>query len=555
VIRSGGRLLADQLVVHGADLAFCVPGESYLGLLDGIHARRDRIRLISARHEAGAANMAEAAGKLTGRPGICLVTRGPGATQASVGVHTAFQDSTPLILLVGQIARGQRDREAFQEVDLPAFFAPLAKWAAEIDDAARIPEYLSRAFHVATSGRPGPVVLGLPEDMQRDAVDVPDAAPYRPARPSAAAADVEELHGLLRAARRPLVVLGGSIWSQQAADALAAFAEASDLPVACQFRRQDHVDNASPCYIGDLGLGVNPTVVERLAASDLVVLLGGRFGDVPSGAYGRLAVAHAAGGRRLVHVHASPDELNLVYEADLAIAAAAPSVVDGLVALGPIDPGGRDPAWRADARASFEAWTEPAPRRVDGVDLGHVLRTLRELLPPDAVVTNGAGNYTVWVHRYHRHRRYGTQLAPTSGAMGYGLPAALAARAVSPAAPIVAFAGDGCFMMAAPELATAVQHDLPVVAIVADNGMFGTIRMHQERSFPGRVEGTDLVNPDFAALARACGWHAARAERDAEVEGALREALAAGRPALVHLRCDPDAITPATTLAAIRERA
>ena len=549
-MRSGGQLLADQLIVHGADIAFGVPGESYIGLLDGIYAHRDRLRLITARHEGGAANMAEAYGKLTGRPGICLVTRGPGATHASVGIHTAFQDSTPMILFVGQVAREQRDREAFQEVDLRAMFGPLAKQVFEIDDAARIPELISRAFHVATSGRPGPVVIGLPEDMQRDDVDVPDAAPYRAATPVAGGDDLARLRGMLEEAERPLIIAGGSIWSQAAADALRDYAEASHLPVVCSFRRQDHLDNDSPAYVGDLGLGVGPHLTEALRTSDLVVVLGGRFGEVPSGAYRHLTVPRPTS-CRLVHVHASPDELNLVYEADLAIVASAPSVVDGLAALGPLPASSSRTTFARDLRAAFERWTTPAPRDIDGVDLAAVVVHLRDALPPDAVVTNGAGNYTVWVHRYHRHRRYGVQLAPTSGAMGYGIPAALAAKAVHPDRPAIAFAGDGCFMMACQELSTAVQFDLPIVVVLADNGMLGTIRMHQERSFPGRISGTTLQNPDFVALARSFGCHAEQVTEDAGFGPALARALDASKPALLHLVCDPQAITPATTLDAL----
>ena len=548
--RSGGQLLADQLVVHGVDLAFGVPGESYIGLLDGLYAHRDRIRLITARHEGGAANMAEAYGKLTGRPGICLVTRGPGATHASVGIHTAFQDSTPMILFVGQVAREQRDREAFQEVDLRAMFKPLAKQVFEIDDAARIPELISRAFHVATSGRPGPVVIGLPEDMQRDETDAPDAAPFTPATPRADAAALADLRALLEAAERPLVVAGGSLWSQNAADALRDYAEASRLPVLCSFRRQDHLDNDSSAYVGDLGLGVGPHLTAALKASDLIVVLGGRFGEVPSGAYRHLAVPRPSG-CRLAHVHASPDELNLVYEADLAIVASAPSVVAGLAELGPLPASDSRANFARDLRAAYERWTTPQPREIDGVDLAKVVVHLRDALPPDAVITNGAGNYTVWVHRYHRHRRYGVQLAPTSGAMGYGIPAAIAAKAVHPDRPAIAFAGDGCFMMACQELATAVQFDLPIIVVLADNGMLGTIRMHQERQFPGRISGTSLANPDFVALARSFGCHAEQVTDDAGFPPALARALAAGTPALIHLVCDPQAITPATTLDAL----
>jgi acetolactate synthase-1/2/3 large subunit len=549
VRRDGGHLLADQLVLHGADLAFCVPGESYLTVLDGLFAHRDRIRLITARHEASAANMAEAYGKLTGRPGICLVTRGPGATQASVGVHTAFQDSTPLILLVGQVAREQRDREAFQEVDLRAMFGPLAKQVFEIDDARRIPELISRAFHAATSGRPGPVVIGLPEDMQHDEVDVEDAAPYRPVTPAADARHLGRLHELIASAERPIIVAGGSLWSQADADALREFAEAGDVPVACSLRRQDHLDNDSSAYVGDLGLGIAPHLAAAVADSDLVVLLGGRFGELPSGGYRTLTVPRPAAGR-LVHVHADPDELNRVYEADLAIAASAASVVAGLAAVGPLPASPGRTRYARGLREAFERWTTPEPRDVAGVDLARVVAHLRTGLPPEAVITNGAGNYTVWVHRYYRYRRYGSQLAPTSGAMGYGLPAAIAAAAVRPDRPVIAFAGDGCFQMASPELATAVQHELPIVVIIADNGMLGTIRMHQERTFPGRTAGTVLRNPDFVALARAYGCHAEQVTDDAGFPAALARALAAGRPAVLHLVCDPRAITPTATIEA-----
>jgi len=547
VTRRGGHLLADQLVRHGTDAAFCVPGESYLTVLDGLYAHRDRVRLVTARHEAGAANMADAYGKLTGRPGICLVTRGPGATQASVGVHTARQDSTPMILLVGQVARASRGREAFQEVDLRAMFGTLAKDVFEIDDARRIPELMGRAFHVATSGRPGPVVIGIPEDMQRDDVDVADAEPFAAAVPRAAADDLERLHALLAASERPLVVLGGSQWSQAAADALQTFAEASAVPVTAALRRQDHLDNDSPAYAGDFGLGIAPHLPEAMAASDLVVLLGTRFGELESGGYRYLGIPRPSSGR-LVHVHADPSELGRVYEPDLGIAATAPSVVDGLAELGPLPASAARTAHVGALRAAFERWTTPAPRGLGGVDLGLAVARLREVVPPDTIVTNGAGNYTAFVHRYHRHRRYGTQLAPTSGAMGYGLPAAVAAQTVHADRRVIAFAGDGCFMMASPELATAVQEALPIVVLVADNGMLGTIRMHQERQFPGRIAGTTLRNPDFVAMARSFGCHAERVEDDGAFVPALQRALDARTTALLQLVCDPRAISPTATL-------
>lgn len=544
--RLSGHVLVDQLVTQGIDTVFGVPGESFLTVLDGIWERRDRIRFVTARHEATASHMAEAWGKLTGRPGVCMVTRGPGATHAAVGVHTAFQDSTPMLLLVGQVERAHRGREAFQEVDLAALFAPLAKWSVELERAEDIPAVVTRAVEVALADRPGPVVIAIPEDLQRDLVDVPDGPPVAPAWREPDPADLDRLHAWLGEAERPLIVVGGPRWSQEAGDALAGWAADSGVPVAAQFRRQDRIDNDHPAYVGDLGLGCNPALAARVGESDCLVLLGGRFGDVPSGGYTRLDVPRHAGGR-LVHVHADPAELGRVYVPDLAIAAVAPLVVDGLVARGPLGADARS-AWAQAARADYVSWSEPAPRALDGVDLGEVVRQLDALLPPDAVVTNGAGNYTVWVHRYHRHRRVGTQLAPTSGAMGYGIPAAIAAALHDRARTVVAFAGDGCFQMAGHELATAVQEGLRLIVIVADNGMLGTIRMHQERSYPGHVEGTALANPDFAALAAAYGCHGERVERDADVPAALARALAADRPAVLHLRTDPRAITPSALL-------
>ncbi len=543
--RLGGHAVADGLVAQGADVVFGVPGESFLTVLDGIHAHRDRLRFVTARHEATAAHMAEAWGKLTGRPGVCMVTRGPGATHASVGIHTAHQDSTPMVLLVGQVPRAHRGREAFQEVDFTAFFGPLAKHAEEVGSADDIPAAIGRAFEIALADRPGPVVLALPEDVQREETDAPDAPRAEPAWREPKAKDVDRLHGWLTEAERPLVIVGGPWWDQACADALAAWAGASAIPVAAQFRRQDRIDNATDAYVGDLGLGVNPALAGRVAESDCVVLLGGRFGDVPSGGYTRLGIPRHEGGR-LVHVHADPAELGHVYEPDLGIAAAAPTVLEALVARGPVS---GDPTWARALRADYLAWSTPRRRDLDGVDMAAVMETLESLLPDDAVVTNGAGNYTVWIHRYHRYRRFGTQLAPTSGAMGYGIPAAIAASLHDPTKTVVAFAGDGCFQMSGHELATAVQMGLRFVVIVVDNGMLGTIRMHQERDFPGRVEATALANPDFVHLAEAYGCHAERVRSDDEIPGALERALQADRPALIHVVVDPRAIGPAALLA------
>ncbi|MGI9117028.1 MAG: thiamine pyrophosphate-dependent enzyme [Gaiellales bacterium] len=546
--RLGGHVIADQLVTQGVVAVFGVAGESFLTVLDGLWERRDAIRYVAARHEATASHMAEAWGKLTGRPGVCLVTRGPGATHAAVGVHTAFQDSTPMLLLVGQVRREHLGREAFQEVDIEAMFAPLAKWAHQVDAADDVPAAITRAFEVALADRPGPVVLALPEDMQRDATDAVEGPFVEPALREPDVARLDALHRLLAEAERPLIVVGGPRWDQATADALAAWAGASGIPVAAQFRRQDRIDNDAPVYVGDLGLGCNPALEARIADADVLVLLGGRFGDIPSGGYTRLPV-EGHPGQRLVHVHPEPAELGRVWRAHLDLCAAAPAVVRGLAARGALDPAA-SAGWAEALRGDYAAWSEPVPRELVGVDLGQVVGHLRDALPDDAVVTNGAGNYTVWVHRYFRHRRFGTQLAPTSGAMGYGLPAGIAAALHAPGRPVVVFAGDGCFQMAGHELATAVQLGLrDLVVLVCDNGMLGTIRMHQERSFPGHVEGTALANPDFAALAAAYGCHAERVERDADFPDAFARARAADRPAVIHLVCDPAAITPSALLA------
>ena len=551
MIRSGGRILVDQLAAHGAELAFGVPGESYLDVLDALYDAP--VRFVPARHEAGAANMAEAYGKLTGRPGICLVTRGPGAMHAAIGVHTARQASTPLILLVGQILRGTSGREAFQELDLRAVFGSAAKWATQVEDAARLPEILARAFWVARSGRPGPVVVGLPEDVLSAEADVPDAARAPVAAAAPRVADLERLRALLAEARRPLVVVGEGGWSAEAGEDLVAFATAAAVPVAASFRCQDFVDNEAEIYAGHAGIGMMPALRERIEQADVLVSVGGRLGDIASGGYGLLDIPRPR--QRLVHVHPDPDELGAVYQPELAIVSGLPEFAAAARVLDLGKGAAARHGYVAEARAAYEE-NRGRHRELPGeLQLAEVMALLRERLGPDAILTSGAGNFTVWAHRFYSFRRFGTQLAPQSGAMGYGVPAAVAAKAVHPERTVVCLAGDGDFMMSGQELATAVQEDLGIVVLVVNNGMWGTIRMHQERHFPGRAMATDLVNPDFAALARAFGAHGAVVERTQDAGAALDDALAAGRPALVELRVDPEAITPVQTLSEIREAA
>jgi acetolactate synthase-1/2/3 large subunit len=548
VKRTGGQILVDQLVLHGADLAFGVPGESYLAVLDALHDAP--VRLIPTRHEAGAANMAEAYGKLTGRPGICLVTRGPGATHASVGVHTAFQDSTPMLLLVGQVARGTTGREGFQEVDYRQFFGPLAKWVTQVEEAARLPEVMARAFSVACSGRPGPVVVALPEDMLTEEADVPDARRVPVAHASPGARELERLASLLREAEKPLIIVGEGGWSARAGADIVAFAGAAQIPVATSFRCQDYVDNDAAVYAGHAGIGMAPALSRRIAEADVLLAVGGRLGDIPSSGYTLLDIPNPR--QKLVHVHPDPDELGAVYQPALAI-------VSGLEQFAAAVAGLQARGERADlvaqARADYEANLREQRELPGALQLADVMTRLRERLDQDAILTCGAGNFTVWAHRYYAFRRHPSQLAPRSGAMGYGFPAAIAAKAVFPDRTVVCLAGDGDFLMTGQEMATAVGEKLPVVVLVVNNGMYGTIRMHQERHFPGRVVGTDLSNPDFAAYARAFGAHGAVVERTEDFEAAFEAALGAGRPALLELRVDKEAITPRQTLTEIREAA
>ncbi|WP_292896502.1 MULTISPECIES: thiamine pyrophosphate-binding protein [unclassified Nitratireductor] len=547
-MKTGGQLIVDSLEANGVDRIYSVPGESYLAVLDALHD--SKIRNIVCRQEGGAAMMADCHGRLTGQPGICFVTRGPGATNASPGIHIAMQDSTPMILFIGQVASHAREREAFQEVDYRAFFGPIAKWATEIDDAARIPEILSRAFSVATSGRPGPVVISLPEDMLTSVVDAPAALPYTPVETRPGNAEMEELAALLKDARRPFVILGGSRWNEKAVADFEKAAEAWSLPVGCSFRRQMLFDHLHPSYAGDVGIGPNPKLAAAIKDADLVLLVGGRFSEMPSSDYTLMKSPYPD--QKLVHVHADANELGRVYRPTLAINASSAAFAKAFAGLTP-----GDAPWAGETERLHQAyldWSTPPKTGPGAVQMGPIMEYLESVLPEDAIFTNGAGNYATWVHRFHRFRRFATQGAPTSGSMGYGTPAAVAAKALFPERPVLAFAGDGCFMMNGQEFATAVQENLPIIVVVVNNGIYGTIRMHQEREYPGRVSGTSINNPDFAALARAYGGHGETVEKTEEFAGAFERAQASGKPALIEIKLDPEAITPAKTLTDIREK-
>ena len=557
--RPAGHALVEALVAQGVDTAFGVPGESYLAVLDGFYEHRDRIRFVACRQEGGAAFMAEAQGKLSGRPGICFVTRGPGATNASIGVHTAFQDSTPMILFVGQVAGDQRDREAFQELDYRQFFGPgtlgMAKWAAEVQDADRLPEYVARAFRTAMQGRPGPVVLALPEDMLTQATAAPVLPRVEPVQAWPAPGGLRQLRERLLAAQRPFVIAGGSGWDAEACGALQRFAENWALPVGCAFRFQDLFDNRHPNYAGDVGIAIHPRLAERIRESDLVIAVGPRLGEMTTGGYSLLQAPRPR--QALVHVHAGAEELGRVYAADLMLQASMACAAKALEALA-APPTLRWAAHTAAAQADYQANLQAPP--VAPLDLAQVVKTIARLAPEDTVYTNGAGNFAGWMHRYIQHpglQHHGrTQLAPTSGAMGYGVPAAVAAALLQPQRTVVNIAGDGDFLMTGQELITARAHGARrLVCVVVDNGSYGTIRMHQEREYPGRVSGSDLANPDFAALARAYGWQAGFVDRTEDFEPAFARALAAGEPTLLHLRLPTDVSTTRTTLTAIRAAA
>ena len=549
-MRTGGQILVDQLKIHGVDTAFCVPGESYLAALDALHDAPE-IRLLTCRHEANAANMAEAYGKLTGQPGICFVTRGPGACHAVVGLHTAFQDSSPMVLFVGQVGRSMMEREAFQEMDFRRFFGQVSKWSAEIHDPARIPELVSQAFHVATSGRPGPVVLSLPEDMLVELAGVGDAKAYRGVQAHPGRADLAELRTMLAAAKRPIMMLGGGTWTPGAVADITAFAEANGLPVCCAFRNQDRFDNHHDNYVGEVGIGSNPPLIKRLQETDLLIAVGPRLGETTTQGYSLLDIPVPK--QPLVHVHPDAEELGRVYRAELPINAGMAAFAAAARALEPVD----GAAWAEDlamARQDYLDYVEIEPTLGD-LDMADVLRVLRERLPKDSLVANDAGNFAGWAHRYLPFSTYPSQVGPTNGAMGYGVPAGLAAALVFPERTTVSFIGDGGFLMAGNELATALQYDLKPIYLVINNGMFGTIRMHQEREYPGREVATELQNPNFAAYAQSFGAHGEVVERSEDFAAALDRALAAGKVAVLELRTDPEAITSKTTLTAIREAA
>jgi len=548
--RTGGALVVEALKANGVERVSCVPGESFLAVLDAL--KDSGIETLVCRQEGGAAMMADTWGRLTGKPGICMVTRGPGATNASAGLHVAKQDSIPMILFIGQIGRDMKEREAFQEVEYRRAFTEFAKWVGEIDDARRIPEFVTRAFAVATSGRPGPVVLTLPEDMLLDEVEAPEAKPYTPVEAHPGPSQIAALGEMLKTAKRPMVVLGGTRWSEASVAGIQAFAEKFKLPVGCSFRRQMLFDHLHPSYAGDVGIGINPALAREVKEADLLILLGGRFSEMPSSSYTLMDIPYPA--QTLVHIHPDPSELGRVYRADLAICAAPEEFVAALASLD----APAAPVWAertVTMHAAYVAWSTPPKAGPGAVQMGPIMEWIEANTPKDAIFTNGAGNYATWLHRFHRFQAFNTQAAPTSGSMGYGLPAAVAAKQLFPEREVICFAGDGCFMMHGQEFATAIRYDLPIITLVINNSMYGTIRMHQEREYPGRVSATDLTNPDFAALAKAYGGHGETVEKTEDFAPAFLRARASGKPSIIEIKLDPEAITPTRTLTQIRNKA
>jgi acetolactate synthase-1/2/3 large subunit len=544
--RHGGQILADQLAIEGVERVFSVPGESFLAALDGLY--ESGIQNIVCRQEGGAAMMAEAHGKLTNRPGVLFVTRGPGATNASAGIHVAMQDSTPMVVFVGQIDTSHRDREAFQEVDYKRFFSPLAKWVAEVDHTERLPEYIARAFQIAQSGRPGPVVLALPENMLSAQASVPSRPRARPASQTATNRDAHRIAKALSGAKSPLMIIGGPGWGQQARADLERFAAGWDLPVAAAFRRQDYMDNRHACYAGDLNVGINPALAQRMQKADCLLVLGSRLGDIATAGYTLLDPAQL--GPQLVHVHPNPDEPGHIFAPDIAIAADSTSMLAQLAALTP-PPKPLWAKWRRDAREDFDSWL--TPKETPGpVKMEQIIPWLSNHLPQDAILTNGAGNYAAFLHRYFQYKTCHTQLAPTSGSMGYGFPAAISAKLHHPDRDVICLAGDGCFQMTCNEMSTAIQHGAHVIVLVVNNGKYGTIRMHQEKTYPGRVSGTALTNPDFAALARSYGGFGTTVTKTEDFAETFAQAKAANTLAVIELQLDDEVLSTGLTLSQTR---
>ena len=548
--------MIESLIGHGADICFGVPGESYLAALDGMYEHREKMRFVICRQEGGAANMAEAYGKLTGRPGICFVTRGPGATNASIGLHTAYQDSTPMILFIGQVASDVQDREAFQEIDYRRMFGQVAKWVAQIDVAERIPEYVARAFQTATSGRQGPVVLALPEDMLARVTEAPLLPSYSRNLVWPDPMRMQGMGELIRSAQRPLMLVGGGGWTPEACEQLQEFSTSWNLPVACAFRFQDTFDNRHPNYIGEVGSTLGAGLRRRIEEADLVIAVGVRLGEGTTRGYTLLAPPRPK--QQLIHVHPGAEELGSVYQADLMIQASLPGFAAQLHTLEPP----AQPAWsswRDEAAADYMAHVTPKVDDQHSVDMGKVVQLLQKHVPEDTIYASGAGNYAGWFVRFLRYRGLAngsrTQLAPSSGAMGYGVPAAVAAKLTCPDRTVVSISGDGCFLMNGQEIATAIQYRVPIIFIVVNNGMYGTIRAHQEMYYPERESGTHLCNPDFAALARSYGLEGHVVTRTDEFEPALEQAMNAKVASLIEIRLEQEVISTHSTLTQLRERA
>ncbi|MEM7620081.1 MAG: thiamine pyrophosphate-binding protein [Pseudomonadota bacterium] len=547
-MRHGGLILIHQLKVQGCQRVFCVPGESYLAVLDALYDV-GQIQTITCRHESGAAMMAQAYGKLHHQPGVCFVTRGPGASNAAIGLHIAQQDSTPMLLFVGMPARAMRDRETFQEFDLKGVFGTIAKDVIIIDEAVRIPELIARAYHISVAGRPGPVVIGLPEDMLRDRSHTADCTKVKPVKSAPSRSDMIDFQKRLESANRPLMIVGGPNWSQEIAENLMTVAEQFNVPVVTSFRSQDYIDNRHPNFAGDVGIAINPKLAECIAEADLIIAFGSRLGEITTQGYTLIQAPQSS--QSLIHIHSDPNELGKVYQADLSIVSDPEHFAS---ALGQLKKPQRNhwPEWCKKICGHYKTYIKPVTTPGD-VKMEYIINVLNDVLPENAIVTNGAGNYTAWLHRYFQYKRYGTQLAPRAGAMGYGLPAAICAKLSYPDNVVVCLAGDGCFMMTAQELATAVHYGVPVIVLVVNNRMYGTIRMHQEKSYPGRVLGTSLTNPDFAKFASSFGAHGEVIEHRRDFRAALKRAIKAKVPSVIELQVDEMALTPSKTLTEISE--